>query len=172
MNLIVAVSKNFGIGKNNHMLFHLPTDLKYFKEKTLNKVVVMGKKTYFALPKRPLPDRVNIVLSSDLNFNPPGVTVVRNLKELLAEIKKFDDDKVFICGGAQIYNLLMDYCETAYITFIDEIVPADTFINNIEEHGFILKNVSPKIMENQHSFDFRVYKNPKHKKIDLIGKEI
>lgn len=165
MNLIVAVSKNYAIGKDNKLLFNLPTDLKFFKEKTSGNVVVMGKKTYLSLPKKPLPNRINIVLSKDINFNPSEVTVVRSLNELFNEIKKYDNDKIFICGGSSIYNLLMDYCKTAYVTVIDEVVPAaDTYIDNIEQHGFKLTNSSETFFENGHYFSFKTYINDKPKK--------
>ena len=71
MNFIVAVTNDYAVGKNNDLLFHLPTDLKYFKATTLNKVVVMGDKTYYSLPKRPLPNRITIVLSNNPEFNEP-----------------------------------------------------------------------------------------------------
>lgn len=164
MNLIVAVSKNYAIGKNNQLLFNLPSDLKFFKEKTSGNVVVMGKKTYLSLPKKPLPNRINIVLSKDINFNPSEVTVVRSLNELFNEIKKYDNDKIFICGGSSIYNLLMDYCKTAYVTAVEEIVPADTYIEDIEKHSFKLINSSEKIFENGHYFSFKTYKNDNPKK--------
>ena len=75
MNLIVAVTNNYAIGKNNSLLFHLPTDLKFFKEKTLNKVVVMGRKTYESLPIRPLPKRTTIVLTANKSFKDDRVIV-------------------------------------------------------------------------------------------------
>ena len=124
MNFIVAVTNDYAIGKNNDLLFHLPTDLKYFKEKTLNKIVIMGEKTYHSLPKRPLPNRINIVLSDNPQFNDSNIIIVRNLSDLFAELKKFNSDDIFVCGGASIYNLLMDYCDFAYVTKINKIVPA------------------------------------------------
>lgn len=168
MNLIVAVSKNYGIGKDNKLLFNLPSDLRFFKEKTSGGVVVMGKNTYMSLPKRPLPNRVNIVLSKDPAFEAQGAVVVRSLSELFAEVKKYEDDKIFVCGGSSIYNLLMPYCENAYVTVVDEIVPADTFIDDVEKSGFTLESASETICENNHSFRFNTYKNTQLKNIDEI----
>jgi len=165
MNFIVAVTNDYAIGKNNDLLFHLPTDLKYFKEKTLNKVVIMGEKTYHSLPKRPLPNRINIVLSDNPQFNDSNIIIVRNLSDLLAELKKFNSDDIFVCGGASIYNLLMDYCNFAYITKINKIVPADTYIKNIEETGFWTEiSNSEKIIENNLEFQFKIFKNSNPKK--------
>ncbi len=165
MNLIVAITKNYAIGKNNQLLFHLPTDLAYFKMQTTDKIVVMGERTYLSLPKKPLPKRINIVISDKLDFKAEGAIVVHSLEELLKKIKKYKSKDVFVCGGASIYNLLMDYCDTAYVTYIDKIVPADTFINNLEEHGFKLTEETPAQTENNITFTFRTYKNPHHKKI-------
>ena len=165
MNFIVAVTNDYAVGKNNDLLFHLPTDLKYFKEKTLKKVVVMGEKTYYSLPKRPLPNRTNIVLSNNPDFNENGIIIVRNLNELFAELKKYNPDDIFVSGGASVYNLLMDYCEKAYITKIDKVVPADTYIKNIEEmKNWKLESSSETHAENGLEFSFKVFKNTKVKK--------
>lgn len=160
MNFIVAVSNDYAIGKDNDLLFHLPTDLKYFKEKTMGKVVIMGERTYHSLPKRPLPNRVNIVLSNDPNFYDDNIVIVRNVEELFNSIKDYDSDNVFVCGGASVYNLLMDYCEKAYITKIDKTVPADTFINNIEKmDNWVEIESSEIISENDLNFTFKIFKN-------------
>lgn len=165
MNFIVAVTNDYAVGKNNDLLFHLPTDLKYFKEKTLKKVVVMGENTYYSLPKRPLPNRTTIVLSNNPDFNENGIIIVRNLNELFAELKKYNPEDVFVSGGASVYNLLMDYCEKAYITKIDKIVPADTYIKNIEEmKNWKLESSSETHTENGLDFSFKIFKNNKVKK--------
>ena len=165
MNFIVAVTNDYAIGKNNDLLFHLPADLKYFKEKTLNKIVVMGEKTYHSLPKRPLPNRINIVLSDNPLFNDSSIIIVRNLSDLFAELKKYNSDDIFVCGGASIYNLLMDYCDFAYVTKINKIVPADTFIKNIEATGLWTEiSTSEKIIENNLEFQFKIFKNSNPKK--------
>lgn len=160
MNLIVAVSLDYAIGKNNKLLFRLPTDMAFFKEKTMDKVVVMGEKTYLSLPKRPLLNRINIVLSDNPNFVADGAIVVHTLGDLFKELKKYRSEDIFVCGGASIYNLLMNYCDTAYVTKVEKIVDADTYINDIEEHGFVLKEISPKIEENNLTFTFQTYQNP------------
>ncbi len=159
MNLIVAVSKNYGIGKENKLLFHLPSDMAFFKEKTMGKVVVMGEKTYLSLPKRPLKNRTNVVLSNNPFFEAPGAIVVHNLEELFLNLKNYDTEDVFVCGGASVYNLLMDYCRVAYVTVVDEIVPADTYIDDVEKHGFKLEKSSAEITENNHKLRFNTYLN-------------
>ena len=160
MNLIVAVSNDFAIGRDNNLLFNLPSDLKYFKEKTINKVVVMGERTYMSLPKRPLKNRINVVLSNNPQFVAEGSTIVHSLDELFMELKKYDSSDVFICGGASVYNLLMDYCTYAYVTKVDQIVPADTYINNIDKKpNWKLVSQSETFEENDLKFKFCLYKN-------------
>ena len=160
MNLIVAVSLDYAIGKDNKLLFRLPTDMVFFKEKTIGKTVVMGEKTYLSLPKRPLLNRINIVLSDNPNFVADGAIVVHTLDDLFKELKKYRSEDIFVCGGASIYNLLMNYCDTAYVTKVEKIVDADTYIDDIEKRGFVLKEVSPQIEENDLTFTFQTYQNP------------
>ena len=160
MNFIVAVSEDYAIGNNNKLLFNLPTDLKYFKEKTLNKVVVMGKNTYMSLPKRPLKNRINIVLSSNLDFKEEGVIVVHSFIELFEELENYNTDDVFVIGGASLYNKLMKYCKYGYITKVEKIVPADTYITNVEElENWQEISSSTTINENDTNFKFKVFEN-------------
>ncbi len=161
MNFIVAVTKNYAIGRKNQLLFHLPADLKYFKEKTTGKVVIMGDKTYLSLPKRPLPNRTNIVLTLDKDFKAEGAIVVFNLKQLFEKIKEFNEEDVFVCGGASIYNQLAKYCHKAFITKIDKVVEdADTFVTNIEEFPNWKKISSTETQtENGLDFRFEVFEN-------------
>ena len=165
MNLIVAVTKDYAIGKDNNLLFHLPKDLEFFKQKTINKVIIMGERTYYSLPKRPLPKRTTIVLSNNPNFSEEGVIVARSAEELMTIVEKFDPEDVYVCGGASVYNLLMDNCSKAYITKIDKIVPADTYINNLEEKENWRKIYeSETIEENGIPFRFETYVNEEMEK--------
>lgn len=160
MNFIVAVASDYAIGKDNDLLFSLPSDLRYFKEKTTNKIVVMGERTYHSLPKRPLPNRINIVLSNNLDFNDDGIIIVRSIPELLEEVKKYNSEDVFVMGGASVYNQLMDYCTYAYITKVNKITQADTFINNIDNMSdWQIISSSDSMIENGLEFKFVVYKN-------------
>lgn len=160
MNFIVAVASDYAIGKDNRLLFSLPSDLKYFKEKTLNKIVVMGEKTYKSLPKRPLPNRINIVLSNDISFYDDNIIIVRDMGELFNELKNYNSDDIFIIGGASVYNQLMDYCKLAYITKVYKKVDADTFINNVDNKtNWHVVSQSEMQTENNLDFQFIVYEN-------------
>lgn len=165
MNFIVAVDNNYAIGKNGTLIYNLPDDLKYFKEVTTGKTVVMGDKTYLSLPKHPLPNRTNIVMTlSNQRFE--GAITVRSLEELKNAIKDIPTRDVFVIGGASIYNLLMDYCELAYITKIDASEPADTFIHNIEKKdNWELKQQGPVHNQNGLNFRFCIFENTNIKKL-------
>ena len=133
MNLIVCVDKNWAIGKDGKLLCHLKEDMKYFREHTIGKVVVMGRSTLESLPNgEPLPDRTNIVLTRKEDFAKDGVTVVHDMEELLEELNKYAPDDIMIIGGASVYNEMMDMCDILYVTRIEHEFDADTFIRDID----------------------------------------
>lgn len=134
MNLIAAVDKNWAIGKNNDLLYNIKEDMQFFRSTTLNKVVVMGRKTLESFPgAKPLKNRVNIVLSSDKNLKIEGATIVNDLQMLFDELKKYDTNDVFVIGGGAIYKMLEPYCDTAYITEINAEKDADIFFPNLSK---------------------------------------
>jgi|GEM_PF-1741624 len=121
MNLIAAVSRNWGIGNEGKLLFNLSGDLRRFRTLTEGNHVIMGRKTLESLPGgRPLAGRNNIVLSRTLDAGTPGVTVCRDVAELKQLTKKIPTDKLFVIGGGEIYRLLEPLCSYAYITWVDE----------------------------------------------------
>lgn len=137
MNAIVAVDQNWGIGKDNDLLIHLPGDLKYYKGKTLGNVIIVGQRTLESFPGgRPLPGRTNIVLSDDPAFAPEGCIVCRTKEEVLEKAAEYEPDRVFICGGASIYRLFLEDCDAFYVTKIDKAFEADTFFPNLDELGY------------------------------------
>lgn len=131
MNCIVAVDSNFAIGRDNCLLFNIPKDLQFFKEKTTGKTVIMGKNTLLSLPEsKPLPNRKNIVLSGSFSRN--DCTVVRDLASLFAEIKDTKTENLFVIGGEQVYKLLLPYCSKAYITKINAVTDGNKFFPNLD----------------------------------------
>ena len=115
MNLIVNVSENWAIGKGNSLLFHLSQDMKFFKEHTSGKTIVMGRKTLESLPgSKPLPNRKNIVLTRNSDYHPEGVTVYNSIDEFLKDNSNTDD--VYVIGGESIYRDFLPYCNKAFIT--------------------------------------------------------
>lgn len=162
MNAIVAVDANWGIGKNNDLLVHLPGDLKYYKAKTLGKCVIFGQRTLESLPgSKPLPKRDHIVLSDDPAYEVEAregfaCDICHSKEEVLElaaeyeaaagamvraeggseeEIEAAAKDAVFICGGASIYELFLDECDGFYITKIHKSFDADRFFPNLDEMG-------------------------------------
>ena len=134
MNLIVAVDSNWAIGKENKLLVSIPQDMKFFRETTKGKVVAMGRKTLESFPQgRPLANRVNIVISHNPDYQVKDAIVVHSIEELLEELKKYDEENIYIIGGESIYRQLLPYCTKAYITKIDHAYDADTYFPNLDE---------------------------------------
>ncbi len=134
MNLIVAVDKNWAIGKNNKLLVSIPDDMKFFRETTTGKVVVMGRKTLESFPNgKPLKNRVNIVLTRDENYEVKDAIMVHSKDELMEELKKYNTDDIFVIGGESIYRMLLDDCSRAFVTYVDYAYDADTYFPNLDE---------------------------------------
>ncbi len=160
MNLIAAADENWGIGKDGGLLVHLPGDLRYFKEKTKGKVVVMGRTTLESLPgAKPLPNRTNIVLTRDESFRKEGCIVVHSMEQLLDECANYDPEDVMIIGGEQIYMQLIRQCERLFITKIFGDFNADKHLMNIDKmRSFELVWESDVMNENGISYQFLEYR--------------
>ena len=134
MNLIVAVDRNWGIGYKNKLLISIPEDMKFFRETTTGNVVVMGKNTLLSFPNgKPLKNRENIVITHDKSFKAEGAAVVNSIEEALEEIKKYNTEDVYVIGGGSIYEQMLPYVDTAYVTYIDFAYQSDTRIPNLDE---------------------------------------
>ncbi len=134
MNIIVAVDKNWGIGNRGELLVSIPKDQKMFRQETTGKVVVLGRKTLDTFPqKQPLPNRTNIILTHDKNYQVKGAIVVHSVEELLSELKKYPSKDIYIIGGESIYQQMLPYCDTAHVTQIDHEYQADAFFPNLDE---------------------------------------
>ena len=133
MNLIVNADKNWGIGRENQLLVHIPNDMKMFRQTTTGKVVVMGRKTLESFPNgMPLPKRTNIVLTTDQDYDGRGAIVVHSEEELFEELKQYADEDIFIIGGESIYRMMLPYCDTAYVTRLDYAYDADTYFPDLD----------------------------------------
>ena len=162
MDLIVAADKNWAIGKGGDLIYSIPEDMKFFRRTTLGKTVVMGRKTLESFPGgKPLPKRVNVVLSSNPDYAPEGAVAVHNYSELFAEIAKYPEDEVMLIGGGRLYTDLAKYCHRAYITLIDaENEGADTFIPNFDKlEGWSIESVSEPLEDGGYTFKFATYVN-------------
>jgi dihydrofolate reductase len=130
ISIIVAIADNNAIGIKNQLLHHIPGDLKRFKKITTGHTIVMGRNTYFSLPKRPLPDRTNIVISDDHNDLFEGCTMAYSIEEAIEKCS--DSDENFIIGGGIIYREFFPGANKLYITRIHHSFEADTFFPEID----------------------------------------
>ena len=137
MKAIAAVGSDWGIGKKNKLLFSIPEDMEFFKETTMGHTIVMGRKTLESFPGgRPLKGRTNIVITSQRNYDARGAIVVSSRESLISclyDMDAFDD--AIIVGGGQVYNDLIEFVDTAYITKVRRKKPADTFFPDLDASG-------------------------------------
>ena len=160
MKTIVNVDKNWGIGLGDKLINHIPADMKFFKEKTTGNVVVMGKTTFLTFPgQKALPNRVNIVLTTDHEWSADNVIVCHSLDELFEQLERYDTDTVFVIGGSKVYEQLLPYCDTAYVTKVETEKRADRFFPNLDEaEGWEIINKGEILEHNDVRFRFVTYK--------------
>lgn len=160
MNLIVNVSENWAIGKNNSLLFHLSSDMKFFKNQTTGNIVVMGRKTLDSLPGgRALPNRQNIVLTRNCDFERENVTVCHSTSELKELLKTLPEENIYVMGGESLYRDLLPLCKTAYVTKVAcSVSDADAFMPNLdEEPDWFIASESDTLVEKGLHFKFVTY---------------
>ncbi len=134
MKAILSADKNWGIGYNNKLLVSIPSDMKFFRQTTTGKVVVMGRKTLESFPNGlPLKNRTNIVLTGNRDYQVKDAVLVHDYNELKEELKKYDPDDIYVIGGESIYRMLLPECDTVLVTRIDRAFQADTFFPNLDE---------------------------------------
>ena len=134
MNLIAAVDSNWAIGNKGQLLVRIPNDHKMFREETLDKVVVYGRKTLETFPHaKPLDRRTNIILSGNRELRVPGAQVVHSIEELLEACAAYPSNEIYIIGGASVYEQMLPFCDTAHITKVDYAYEADAFFPNLDE---------------------------------------
>ncbi|MDR0946318.1 MAG: dihydrofolate reductase [Ruminococcus sp.] len=156
---IACVSENYGIGLSGKLLFSIPEDMKFFREKTARSAVIMGRKTAESLPgKRPLPGRCNIILSRQKDYALEGFTAVNSVEAALSAAKSAEmpNEDIFIIGGAEIYTLFLPVTEKIYLTEVCKTIESDTFFPEIKK-DFTLTD--RKVCENSNglSISFNTY---------------
>jgi len=142
LSIIVAVSENHVIGKNNGLIWHLPADMKFFKEKTKGHAIITGRKNYESIPEkfRPLPERTNIVVTRQLDYNAKGAIVVSSIDEAIEYVRThFTNQEVFIIGGAEIYKQTLAICQKVYLTRIHHTFQGDAFFPELSLTEWQLK---------------------------------
>jgi len=131
--MIVAVDSNWAIGNKNQLLVRIPADHKMFRQETTGKVVVLGRKTLETFPNsQPLPNRENIILTTNKDYKVKDAYVVHSIDELLEYLERYDTQDVYIIGGASVYESMLPYVDTVHVTKIDHEYEADAFFPNLD----------------------------------------
>ena len=162
---IVHADKEWGIGKGNGMMFSLTKDMKFFRETTMNHVVVMGGNTLRSFPNaKPLKNRVNIVLSRGQVRD--DCVIVRSYEELFKAMKDHEDEEIYVIGGGEVYRELLPYCEEVLVTKVDAVGGAEVFFPNLDENpDFQCVDEGEPVDDNGLTIRFTRYKNLKTRKL-------
>lgn len=159
ISMIVAADENNTIGKNNELIWHLPDDLKFFKKMTSGHAIIMGRRTFESVGK-PLPKRVNIIITRDANYTQDGCVVVNSLEDALKEASKTDENP-FIVGGEQIYRLALPIADTVYLTRIHHKFEGDRHFPELGEEWKEVESISHSIDDkHKYAFTFNTYEKP------------
>ena len=163
ISIIVAISKNQVIGKNNQLIWHLPKDMKFFMDTTMDTVVIMGRKNYESIPKkyRPLKNRKNIIITRNKTYKAEGCTIVNSIDESLKVVNNIENKEIFVIGGGEIYKKFLEkgLIDRMYITHIDQYFDGDTFFPEVNYESWksseILHHSKDEV--NPHDFKIMVY---------------
>ena len=153
ISLLVAAAENNAIGKDNKLLWHLPKDLKFFKNTTWGMVVIMGRKTYEAVDK-PLPGRVNIVITTQPDWQRENAQVAKSLDDALQQAAATNCKEIFIIGGGEIYKQSMGIADKIYITRVHATLDGDTFFPAIDESKWALEENIDFEADDKHAYPF------------------
>ncbi len=154
ISIIAAVGKNNELGLNNSLIWHLPKDLLFFKNITLNHKIIMGRNTYLSLGK-PLPNRENVILTSN-KIDCDELTIIHNIKEILTKYLN-NEEEVFIIGGASLYEYFINYAQKLYLTQINKTHNADVYFPAFNKEDFY-KDVIDNNIENNISYEHVLYR--------------
>ncbi len=152
ISIIVATASDGAIGKDNKLLWHLPADLKFFKEKTMGHHMIMGRKTYESIGKA-LPGRTTVIITRDTNYKAMGCMVVHSLKEAIGVAILGGDEEAMIIGGAEIYKQALPIVDIIYLTEVTGKFEADTFLK-IDKKGWLEVNRKDHKADEKNKFDY------------------
>ena len=153
ISLVVAASENNAIGKNNQLIWHLPNDLKFFKNTTWGFPVIMGRKSFESVNK-PLPGRTNIVITTNPDWKAETVIVVNNLKDAIQKAAETNSKQIFIIGGGEIYKQSMDIADSIYITRVHADLEGDTFFPEIDKSKWKLISNQDFEADEKHAYSY------------------
>lgn len=151
ISIIAAIGSNRELGKNNKLLWHIPEDMKRFRELTNGHPIIMGRTTYESIG-RPLPNRTNIIVTRDPDYKAEGCIVVHSLEEAITEAKKHEEEEIFVIGGGQIYSQAITMADKLYLTKVNGIFDADTFFPDYSDFTRVVS--SEKKQDNTYTYEF------------------
>jgi len=156
ISIIVAIAENNVIGKDNTLIWHLPADMKFFKEKTTGHCIITGRKNYESIPEkfRPLPNRTNIVVTRQTNYNAPGAIVVGSIEEALITSKQTGETEIFIIGGADIYKQCLNLADRVYLTQIHQLFEGDAFFPKLDSSKWKETKRTKGITDEKNKYDY------------------
>ncbi len=162
VSLIVAVSENKVIGKDNDLVWNLPTDMKFFKDTTKNHFVIMGRRNFESIPSkfRPLPNRTNVIVSRQEKLEAEGCIVVDSIEKAIELAKVAKDQEPFIIGGGQIYKYAIDnqLIDRVYLTRVHTEIEGDTFFEDLDDSWKLVhEKHHPKDERHPFSFTFQTF---------------
>lgn len=160
--VIVAMDLDRGIGKNNDLMWHLPKDMKFFKDTTLGQIVVMGRKNWDSIPERfrPLANRENVILTRNKNFTADSCVVLHDLVEVWKKYENEEERIVFIIGGGEIYRLALEsgLVQEMYITHVNGHFEAETFFPEFDLSNWTVDVILNQVKDDKHEVGFQVNK--------------
>lgn len=154
ITLVVAASENNAIGKDNKLLWHLPKDMRFFKNTTWGLPILMGRKTFESLGSRLLPGRVNIILTHQKEWKAEGVRVVHSIREAIELATQLDYKELMVIGGGQVYEEALPFAQKVWLTRVHTNIEGDAFFPVLSTTHWILQSVEKNIADEKHSFAF------------------
>jgi dihydrofolate reductase len=153
ISLVVAASDNHAIGKDNQLLWHLPKDMRFFKNTTWALPILMGRKTFESLGNKVLPGRMNMIITRQANKEYEGAKVVTSLEQAIELAKQNDYKELMVIGGGEIYQMAMPLANTIYLTRVHTNIEGDTYFPALGAE-WMLESSEPQLADEKHAFDF------------------
>lgn len=151
ISYIVAMDRNRAIGKNNRLPWHIPADLKFFKQTTMGHAILMGRKTYESVGK-PLPGRTNVIMTQNPSYRAEGCEIVHSVEETIDRFGR--QDELFVTGGAELFRLFMPYVDKMYLTRIEHAFEGDTFFPEYDETEWTLVKREQGVMDEKNPYTY------------------
>lgn len=152
ISIIVALAQNNAIGENNDLLWHISDDLRRFKQLTTGHTVIMGRRTFDSLPKRPLPNRRNIVITHDTAYACPGAEVFHSLNAVIDAVR--GEEETFVIGGAEIYRQFLPFAKRLYLTWVYADFDADVYFPTIDMSTFRQISITPRMVDEKSGLEY------------------